>query len=352
MRLLRIAGLALLGVWAIPAAAHGCTDGSLWIGTWADATLTLRVLDSDTAVFYTGNDLRLRVLKEMPGSRDRWEERDAQDRKVAEVRLDCFVRELRGERLDPAGASIRAQLAEDEQAHRHVAQELAVLKTVHAGRRSLELVSPRAAGSIATIRIRKPSRGEAAINAELQASLLRSLQGHLECRMLERKDKHEGLSWGTEEEVNLSFWRGPFLGLQVTHWTYCGGPHGDGSSQQRLFDTRSGTEIPIGAWLQARYGDRFAVDTPLGRRVVGAFLGKAKTVEQLPVTEQECAQAALELPATARSVSPRGMGFGFAFPYAGRGCDAEVVVPWARVVPFLSPAGRQWLRLLQSHGRS
>lgn len=122
---------------------------------------------------------------------------------------------------------------------------------------------------------------------------------------------------------------------------YCGGAHNSAHSQLLYFDPQTGEPLDTWAWIK---GGNTAVE---GR---GEPKRLRKLIEGLADMDKECRQAPPDIGAP----YPGKTGFNFPvnFIWALRSCNTEVQVPYDKLKPYLSSAGRSVAARFSSTSRT
>jgi hypothetical protein len=337
--------LAAASACALPAAAQEC-DGT-WEGSLAAAPVMLQFNWDGLGSYYLGTALSGAVLRPREGDPQAWDEYDESGRRTGSLRLACQAGTLRGERSAAKGerASVQARRIDDNTYNRRrlAAAELVPQRVLPEHGRVLEVVAVRGFPQLATLRIRQPRGGEAAINERLRAALLQQLDNHLQCQALVRAQGQFDRPGGDALALQRLDWHGTILSLQFWMHGRCGGADGYAGPQQFTFDTRTGEELPLPRWLLPEYGQGVPAGTPLhDALVLPQVLRGRKQLQDLPEARRDCADFELGENAMPLAVEDRGMVFGFHYSAVMAHCALSFVLPWARMQPFLSEDGHRW----------
>jgi len=339
---------------AVLAAGSACAQdcAGTWDGTVGGAPAMLQFNWDGLGAWYPGTALTGAVLRprdEAPG----WDEFDEQGQPTASLRLACAGQTLAGERT--AGgkrAAVQARRVEDNTYNRRrlAAAELVALRALPENNgRVLELVAVPGFAQLATVRIRQPRAGEAAVNERLRVALLQQLDNHLQCQALLRARGQFEPPGGDHLALQRLEWRGTILSLQFWLHGRCGGEQAYAGPQQFTFDTATGQELPLPQWLRPEYRAGVAAGTPLHQALVlPQVLRGRKALEDLPPARRDCAEFELAENAVPFAVEDRGMVFGFHYSAATASCGLSFVLPWARLADFLSDDGRRWREAMQA----
>lgn len=182
--------------------------------------------------------------------------------------------------------------------------------------------------------------GDKAINAALRALVSGpNAAGYVDCMQ-----GAIGLT-GTDGDLAMvaepSFVSTNFVGVEISSSGSCGGAHPYVGRSHRVFDRASGKELDLARWLapkgmtvryvsDGRYTDRRI--TPALRSLV------LKAMEPHP--DAECQDVRKDAEYWDLALTPKGIVFEPSLPHAMMACGDVAVVPYARLAPFLSPAGK------------
>jgi hypothetical protein len=111
----------------------------------------------------------------------------------------------------------------------------------------------------------------------------------------------------------------------------CGGPHGNAYHAAHLFDLRTGQTVDTYNWLA---GGKAGVES-------GAL---HKLIEKLN-TREDCADMRYDISAPFPSAT--GLIFSTSYQQAGRACNADIEVGYAKLAPYLSPEGKAFVKGLK-----
>jgi hypothetical protein len=151
-----------------------------------------------------------------------------------------------------------------------------------------------------------------------------------------------------------------WLGLRESGSAFCGGAHPNHYVLTRTYDRDSGAEVDTAAWFLPGALTFYEFDTPQpGER--RAVAGLSAALLRAVLAQWPSDDAAFEGAAEHRAdcidfAGERGWQIGLTragpvfvpqFPHVAFGCTEEIVLPWAKARPFLSPEGRAVLESLR-----
>ncbi len=230
--------------------------------------------------------------------------------------------------------------------------QLVVQRELSQQGRVLEVVAPAGFPGLVSLRIRDPVGAEAAINAQLASLLLAQLDNHLQCQALVRAQGRFEQPGGDTLTLQHVDWRGSILSVQFWLHGSCGGWTGYADREQFTFDTATGTQLPLGQWLQPPYREGVAAGTPLYEALVlPQVLRGRHALAELPEARRDCAEFELGEKAAPFAVEAGGMLFGFHYTFSMAPCRLDFLLPWDRLAPYLSDDGRHWLQAMQPPAR-
>lgn len=140
------------------------------------------------------------------------------------------------------------------------------------------------------------------------------------------------------EKMAPAFWDRQILVLKETYSMYCGGAHpSDGVADYRTWNLATDKEMNVWDWIRDS-------TTEYGRDPPQQL--KALILAMKPKDTGDCADLIND--ATPYFVHPNenGLVFSTDLPHAARGCDRDIEIPYARMLPYLTPEGTAAVRAL------
>lgn len=135
-------------------------------------------------------------------------------------------------------------------------------------------------------------------------------------------------------------WNGRWLTLRENHTDFCAGAHPNfGVLSTLVWDLAADREVDPWSWLavgKTPYGGR---DLPPKLKTLLAKI-YAKGRDGNDDSDRQCREAVDELAGYKLAPSAEGMVFLPDLPHVVWACADDIVVPWAQLGPFLTPAGK------------
>jgi hypothetical protein len=161
-----------------------------------------------------------------------------------------------------------------------------------------------------------------------------------------------GADYHDEVEARLVTLR--WLSVNSFNESFCGGAHPNNSNQPLLFDRRTGQVADLYTWFGTTNVAREKVEG--APETIDSLTGKLfKLVLKLhPRTgdkDEECGDAVETASSWALELRAEGIAFTPDLPRVVMACGDEVVLPWARLEPFLSPIGTREVAALRAELR-
>ena len=136
------------------------------------------------------------------------------------------------------------------------------------------------------------------------------------------------------------------------HWDgSCGGAHPDASDIFRTFDLTNGQEIDLHDWFNA---DAVSRVRPEGGGEEIKMLRPALRAIILAgwhADPEDCADAIRDEDFWTIGLSRRGLVFSPLLAHVVQACEEDFTIPFARLRPFLTPAGAQALGAFEAEAR-
>lgn len=119
---------------------------------------------------------------------------------------------------------------------------------------------------------------------------------------------------------------------------FCGGPHGNSAHATLLFDLRTGQKVNTYAWLAN--GEASLMEPAEGKPKPAL----RKLLERLN-RRGDCEGMSHEFNAPFPTTA--GLTFSTSYPHAGRACNEDIQVSYAKVAPYLSAEGKAFLKSIK-----
>jgi len=132
------------------------------------------------------------------------------------------------------------------------------------------------------------------------------------------------------------------------HWDgFCGGAHPDSSNDARTFDLTTGSEIDITEWFTSKAFETIhnegessisrTMRTALRKVVIGRSQG-----------EEDCRDVVSTAEWWDLELTRKGITFTPVLGHAVQACEESYSIPFARLIPFLTPDGRRQVTSVQT----
>ncbi|GLI38328.1 hypothetical protein KI811_16710 [Geobacter hydrogenophilus] len=186
--------------------------------------------------------------------------------------------------------------------------------------------------TISTVELLESGPGVAGVNQALRAELRERIGNYYECLGSDNTRAEEVAEYSvTESPV---FWSSRWLALAVVADDYCGGLRINHHYWYSTWDLSSGKNVDLWTWFE---GMKYEASAALNKIIVA----HAKF-------DEECAEMLTENVTYSLHPSREGMVFS---PQLYVGCQDDIVVPYDKLLPFLSPVGKREVKALMSPRR-
>ena len=184
------------------------------------------------------------------------------------------------------------------------------------------------------------------INAELGRALTGDPPSWFEC--IQDSLAQSPFEGSFEESLTPTMITRRWLGV-AHHWAgFCGGAHPDASIAYRTFDRASGREIDLHDWLNERAvkRERFEGSAEETKSLQPAF--RDFLLAGWHPDPADCDETVRNEAFWTIGLTREGLVFSPDLPHVAQNCGDEFRVPFARLRPFLTAEGAEYLRALQS----
>ena len=212
-----------------------------------------------------------------------------------------------------------------------------------------KLATPDESVSIESFQLRGTGPAIAAINQRLRESFDHSEEGWKWCL------RNAG-AWGGSyyDEVETRLLTAHWLSVMSHNENSCGGAHPNNSNQSILFDRQSGRQVDVYTWFGSAApkreqvdGTSETIDEPTGKLFDLIMKLHPRTGEK----DKECGDAVATASSWALELKADGVSFTPELPRVVMACGDEVVLPWAKLRPFLNSVGKREVAALLAERR-
>ena len=146
-------------------------------------------------------------------------------------------------------------------------------------------------------------------------------------------------SGGLSERIEPKLFAGKWLTAMQYDEAYCGGVHPDSWFTPMTFDLQTGNVVDLSKWLTKAAGN------PKFSALLFAGWARGHDPECRETVEESVNRFSLDLELTRKGIAfyPNDL------PHAAQACGDELLVPYAKVGPYLTLEGRKNVASLQAH---
>uniref|UniRef100_UPI001C2DA2EC hypothetical protein n=1 Tax=Sphingomonas bacterium TaxID=1895847 RepID=UPI001C2DA2EC len=138
-----------------------------------------------------------------------------------------------------------------------------------------------------------------------------------------------------------------WLGAALTQDDECGGAHPNSDTVPMTFDRATGAAVRLHDWLSDAAVDRSEASAELPPTVRPAF--RRLIIAEAGNLEPDCRDAFATEEYWDIGLDRRGLTFRPELPHVTQACADDVLLPWASLARFLTPAGRAGQASLSAH---
>lgn len=212
-----------------------------------------------------------------------------------------------------------------------------------------KLAYPDDSISIESVQLLGAGAAIAAINRRLREPFEKAEEGWMWCL------RNAGSFGGDyHDEVAVRLVTSRWLAVNVVNESSCGGAHPNNSNQPILFDRITGNVTDLYTWLGSASSNREKVEGY--SETIDTLRGKLfdlvlKLHPRASESEEDCGGAVKTASSWTLELKGEGIGFTPDLPRVVMACGDEVVLPWSRLEPYLSPIGKQEVAALRAELR-
>ncbi len=331
----------------------------VWQGTLGKQAVTVCFNDASYGAYYYQRHLRALHLEQADAAKPGWSEGGGQGETGRWSFSDIKPQSLTGQWTDPAGnhaapvALTRIPLAAGSDdapcgsdafnAPRESAPKITQGAAQVVDGKHYRIVTARAENmaetSVATIELLEPGATIAAINGEFRKALPQNaagLKAFYECN----RQSLSGFAQEGEysQRVEPTLWTSRFLVVTTSENDSCGGAHPSFGQTSQIWDLQSGKIVDIVPWFTPDALDpaEHTATDKLQRVILAASAP----------SDADCKDALETSHAYIIRPAKAGMVFVPDLPHVVQACADDIVVPYGKVQPFLSPAGKAAVQAL------
>jgi hypothetical protein len=159
---------------------------------------------------------------------------------------------------------------------------------------------------------------------------------------------------GYHDEVEARLVTARWLSVNLFNESFCGGAHPNNSNEPLLFDRRTGKLTDLYSWFGNANISREMVDGY--SETIDTLTGKLfdlvlRLHPRASESEEDCGGAVTTASSWTLELRAEGIAFTPDLPRVVMACGDELVLPWARLTPFLSPTGKREVAALRAELR-
>jgi hypothetical protein len=320
-----------------------------WKGTIGNAPIVMwfefEGEDSSLAgLYYYQTSLADILLIKDDTKPDRWKEVDSRGKLTGHLTLSCKGDVLSGVWSSPDGARTLPVKAGVQESGSYSKERLDAFKPMIAERNSIgsfnyELLAIKDFKSVRGLQLIGNGKALSDINNTLLKSFKDNLDQALECLAYGRMRR--GWDHGYEYEASMSMieWNNSFVVIGVNHSEYCGGIHPLSGSGATTYNLKTGKTEDVSQWLIERHRKDISKESALGKIIIEIYL------QENP--DNECPDF-IKLSGDGIWPTEKGIIFQTSAPYAQSACILDIAVPYKKLSPYFSPAGKENVKAFQS----
>ncbi len=183
---------------------------------------------------------------------------------------------------------------------------------------------------VSTIEILEDGPQITAVNQALRAKLRNEIADYFRCYESLNSRKGDFGDYSVSEFP--VFWTSRWLTLAGSAETDCGGPHPNHNSFYTTWDLKRGKTADLWTWFD---GEKKEASAALNKVIIAHSQGN-----------DECTEVIAENKDYSLHPAKDGMVFFPQLPHVAIGCEDDIVVPYSRLLPFLTATGKREVKAL------
>jgi hypothetical protein len=207
--------------------------------------------------------------------------------------------------------------------------------------------------SASVVELLEPGSHIDAINRQLTKRLPRTLAEMKQTLYWCRRNQLDssGEDGDSANWTDIRFWTDRWLSVEDRDTSNCGGAHPSAGGSYRTWDLASGKELNLWTWFRnsrkpdsdpryAGYYFSYAAPEKMNNIIVNTAVRQAKAAGHRN-DPGGCIDVLKGNTQYRLRLGKEGMVFSTVFPHASQACDENVEIPYAKLLPFLTKAGRE-----------
>ncbi|MDP1772811.1 MAG: hypothetical protein Q8L15_11050 [Methylobacter sp.] len=203
---------------------------------------------------------------------------------------------------------------------------------------------------VESIEILDGSKPTLAINKLLRDAFQNNINGYFECKGINR-------FYSFASSVDIVFIDKNWLSIREWSSGDCGGAYPFSDSSYRNFDRVQGKEVNVWTFFKnARNADasleydayyfNFGASESLNKTILSYYKARKSPYPNDIESDKECQEAVETNKSYKLALSKNGIVFSTPFPHVKQACDEDIEVPYKKLLPFMTEAGKKVAKLL------
>jgi|GEM_PF-1078425 len=188
---------------------------------------------------------------------------------------------------------------------------------------------------VESIEILEDSKPTLAINKLLHDAFQKNIDGYFECKGISR-------FFSYSSSVDIVFMDKNWLSVREWSGGDCGGAHPFADSSYRNFDRIQGKEVNVWTFFKNARNSEESLN-----KVILSYYKPRKSLNPSDIeADKECQEAVETNKSYKLALSKNGIMFSTSFPHVIQACDEDIEVPYKKLLPFMTEAGKKAIKLL------
>jgi len=275
----------------------------------------------------------------------RWKEIDSNGRETGRLTLTCTGNSLTGEWQSLDGARTLPISASAKPIYDYSKTRLDAVKHPVTERKAFaanhyELLKVQGYPMVTGLRLIGEGAGIAKINHGLMEDFISNLDNAMTCQSYGRLSRGDDHGFEEESQWDIVAWNRAFVVIKYSSSGYCGGAHPHSEWDATTYSLATGDHEDMSKW----FVEDGVTDPTLSEFLFTLYFPNSPGKEDQ--YDMECREV---FQLDSRWPTSTGMSFHTGAPYGQHMCIDDIVVPYQKLLPYLTPYGKTRVKYFLKH---
>jgi len=199
------------------------------------------------------------------------------------------------------------------------------------------------------LRLTGNSKAVADINRALMEKFTYRLKEGIDCIATGRMQRGEDHGYEYEYDMSIIAWNKAFVVVGESLSANCGGMQPEVWSGGTTYNLKTGKPEEVSQWLIDKYRKVIPKDSAIGKFIFDLYRQEdVRIFSTLGASDSNVCLAAIEFSGDGIWPTPTGIAFRPTAPYNREACIVDIIIPFNKLSPYLSPQGKENVKAFPS----